>query len=153
MMPKLPNWPGATVAIIGAAPAHLDDLRQYKSIAVNRAVALAPWADVLVSLDGNYPPSAFKGLCLVGNAQAAGQYLPMPYEVVCLGPSHVIHIRQNTLAAMRVAAMCGAAKIVLAGINAARYEQLHNYRGLTEGLAALTQELAEQGIAVEQHHG
>jgi hypothetical protein len=153
---QLPQWHGQTVAVIGAAPtltpALADSVQHLPCIAINRAVLLAPWAQVLMSIDGNWPTGieAFEGLRVVGVLGIeGGAYLPIPYEVVDLGPAHQVHIRSNALAAIRLAAQCGASKIVLLGFDTERYEQIHAFRGLTQGLAALIAELAAQGASVE----
>ena len=54
-----PEWAGETVAILGAGPDMTAELaetaRGYKTIAVNRAVKFAPWADMFVALDPHHP--------------------------------------------------------------------------------------------------
>mgnify|MGYP003395333890 CR=1 FL=1 len=77
-------------------------------------------------------------------------YPGLMYESVEIGPAHTIHIRNNALAAIRIAARSGAAKILLLGFDTERYEALHNFVGLTAGLAQMTAELRAQGIEVER---
>lgn len=151
-----PIWPGETVAIIGNGPAMTAELaesvRAHRTIAVNRAVVMAPWADMLVSIDGNWPAGAsdYAGMRIVGiESDVDALYVHMPHEVVTMGPAHIIHIRNNALSAIRIAADAGAAKILLLGFDTDAYEVLHSFPGLTIGLAALIAELRERGIAVE----
>ena len=151
-------WPGAAVAILGNAPhvstealrtacaqAHAD-----RVIAVSNAAEKAPWADMAVAIDGNFPAD-FAGMRVIGFESDAvdALYVNMPHEVVTLGVGHVVHIRNNALAAIRLAQRAGAARIVLAGFDTARYEEQWTFRGLTEGLAALIAELRAQGVIVE----
>jgi hypothetical protein len=148
-------WPGATVAVVGAGPsatpAAIAAVRGLPTIAVNRAITLVPDADMVASIDGNWPPEGdtFAGLRVVGvPCERDAYYLGVAYEVVRISPSEVLHIRNNTLWAMRIAARAGAKKIVLIGIDPVRYEEIHSFRGFAAGLAALVQEFAAQGIEV-----
>ena len=150
-------WPAATVAILANGPDMTPELAkslsQYPTIAVNRAVRHAPWADMLLAIDGNWPAEgeSFAGLRVVGiESDADALYVGIPYEVVDMGPLGELHLRNNLLAALRVAARAGAARIILAGVDVASYEALHSFPGLAEGLAKLVTELAAQGIVVEQ---
>ena len=155
---KVPElWPGKTVAVIGDGPDLTDEAlaaaKSYPSIAANNAISRAPWADMLVSIDGNWPPEAedFAGLRVVGNESSIDAlYVNMPHEIVTLAPGHVVHIRNNALAAIRIAAQGGAVKILLLGFDTEAYEALHDFRGLTEGLAALIAELQTRGVAIER---
>lgn len=153
-----PFWPGETVAILGNAPTLADELaaveRPSRTIAVNRAVAVAPWADMLVSIDGNWPAEAagYTGLRIVGvESELDAHYVHLPHEIVTLAPGNVVHLRNNAMSAIRIAAQAGAAKIVLYGFDTDRYEQLHNFPGVTIGLAALVAELQSHGIVVERY--
>ena len=153
---KVPElWPGKTVAVIGDGPDLTDEAlaaaKSYPCIAANNAISRAPWADMLVSIDGNWPPEAedFAGLRIVGiESDKDALYLNMPHEVVALGPGHVVHIRNNVLSAIRIAEAAGAKSIMLLGIDTAAYEALYGFRGFTEGLAALIAELGAKGVAV-----
>ena len=151
-------WPGETVAILGNGAALTKELasteRPPRAIAVNRAAAVAPWADMLVSIDGNWPAEAddFAGMRIVGvESDLDAFYVHLPHEVVTLGPGNIVHLRNNAMAAMRIAAAAGAAKLVLLGFDTDRYEELHSFPGLTIGLAALIAELRAQGIEVEHY--
>lgn len=161
-----PLWPGATVAVLASGPsltpALAESMRLHKTIAVNEAHRLAPWADVLVGLDGNWPAAwrAFPGQRLTGVADETldADYIGPMWERVTLAPGHTIEIRNSGLAAVRIAAALGAARIVLAGFDHPRqpghfYDDevdAGHYTGLAEGLAALTAELAARGIMVER---
>ncbi len=149
-------WDGETIAILGNGPTLQAELaagaRPGRAIAANRAVAHAPWADMLVSIDGNWPAEAehFEGMRVVGiESDLDALYVHLPHEVVTLGPGHVIHMRNNLLSAMRMAAAAGAAKIVLYGVDPERYEDIHSFPGVAIGLAALTAELQAAGVQVE----
>lgn len=151
-------WQGETVAILGNGPTLAAELatveRPTRAIAINRAATVAPWADMLVSIDGNWPPEAadFAGMRVVGiESDLDAHYVHLPHEVVTLAPGNVLHLRNNALAAMRIAAAAGAAKLVLFGFDTDRYEEIHNFPGLTIGLTALTTELRAQGVQVERY--
>jgi hypothetical protein len=151
-------WPGETVAILGNGPTLAAELesteRPTRSIAVNCAVTVAPWADMLVSIDGNWPADAadYAGMRIMGiESDLDAHFVHMPHEVVRLGPSNEIHIRNNALSAIRIAAQAGAAKIVLFGFDTERYEEIHDFPGVTIGLSALIAELQAQGIEVERY--
>jgi len=76
--------------------------------------------------------------------------VPIQHEVITLGPGHVIHVRSNLLAAIRIAAEAGAARILLLGIDPEFYETHLAGDGTVAGLAALTQELMAAGVAVDR---
>jgi hypothetical protein len=159
---------GKTVAVLATGPsmnqALADSVKQYPRIAVRRAMRFAPDADMLVAIDGRSgtlddsfwdDAKDFKGLRITGTESEAldALYVPMPHEVVTLRDGHTVHIRNNGLAAVRIAAQAGASKILLLGFDTERYEEIHartGFRGLTAGLSALTAELQAQGIEVER---
>ena len=157
-------WQGETVAILGAGPDMTAELamtaKGFKTIAVNRAVKFAPWADMFVALDPHHPfweekdNVGFKGICVCGvECDIDAMYAGMFYERVTLADGHILEVRNNALAAVRIAARAGAAKIILLGFDTVRYEEVHaetGFRGLTEGLAQMTAELTAAGIVVEQ---
>jgi len=160
----VPNdlWKGETVAILGNAPsmsqAVADGARGYKTIAVNRAVQFAPWADMFVALDPHHPfweaAAGFKGLRICGvECDIDALYPGMMYETVTIEPGHTIEIRNNALAAIRIAALAGAVKIVLLGFDPQAYDKTHGefgFYGFTEGLEQITAELRATGIEVER---
>ena len=166
--PWQPNneWAGATVAVLGSGPSMsaevVEALREHRTIAVNDAHRLAPGADMLVALDGNWPPAQreFAGMRVTGVAddELDALYCGPMYERVTLGPNHQIEIRNSGLAAVRIAAGMGAARIILAGFEPDRPGHFYDdevdtggYLGLAEGLAALIAELQARGIAVEKY--
>ena len=154
-------WPGATVAILGAGPDMTEELaltaKGHKTIAVNRAVKFAPWADMFVALDPHHPfweekdNVGFTGLCVCGvetDAYPDAKYGGMFYETV-----GSLQIRNNALAALRIAMRSGARKIILLGFDCVRYEEVHastGFRGLVEGLPQMIAEARAKGIEVEQ---
>jgi len=155
-------WAGQTVAILGAGPDMSAELaeraREFKTIAVNRAVKFAPNADMFVALDPHHPfwesAADFKGLKVCGvECDIDALYAGMLYETVRMGDGHTIQIRNNALAAIRIAALAGASKIILLGFDPERYEEVHRHTGfvgLVQGLAQITAELQAQGIAVDR---
>lgn len=157
-----PIWAGETVAILAAGPAMsvelAESVKQYKTIAVNRAVRFALWANMFVALDPLPefwdPVVGFEGIkiCGVDSEAVDAQYVGMLYETVQLAESHSIEIRNNALAAMRLAERCGAAKMLLLGFDAQHYQALHvhtGFFGFIEGLAQMTAELQAKGIEVQ----
>lgn len=155
-------WDGETVAVLGAGPDMTAELaataKGFKTIAVNRAVKFAPWADMFVALDPLHPfwegRDSFEGIKICGvECDYDARYVGMLYETVQIAPGHIIEIRNNALAAIRLAALCGAKKILLLGFDAVRYQEVHGHTGfygLVEGLAQITAELKAKGIEVEQ---
>ncbi len=155
-----PAWAGATVAVLASGPsmsrAVADDLRRHRCIAVNHEHRRAPWADMMVAMDLNLPlwhaARHFAGMKLCGVASDAidALYVGSMHERVRLSPVHVIEINNSGLAAIRIAAAMGAARIILAGFDPDR-APAGKYVGLAQGLAALVKELTERGIAVERY--
>lgn len=157
-------WKGETVAVLGAGPDMTAELaataKGYKTIAVNRAVKFAPWADMFVALDPHHPfweeadRLGFAGLRVCGvECDYDAMYAGMFYETVQMGEGHTLQIRNNALAALRIAALSGAKKIILLGFDPARYEEVHahtGFSGLVQGLAQITAELQAKGIEVER---
>lgn len=154
-------WKGETVAILGAGPDMTEELAQksyqYKTIAVNRAIKFAPNADMFVALDPHYPfwddAKDFNGIKICGvECDYDAVYIGMLYEKVKIAGG-VIEIRNNALAAIRIAEIAGAKKIILLGFDPERYEEIHahtGFRGLKEGLEQITSELRSKGIEVER---
>jgi hypothetical protein len=159
-------WAGETVAVLATGPsmdqALADSVREHKRIAVRRAFRFAPDADMLVALDG---PSGslddafwedardFAGLrvCGVESDDIDAKYVGLLYETVVIGEGHTISIRNNGLAAIRIAERAGAAKILLLGFEPERYEEVHApWFGLAKGLEQITAELRAKGIEVKR---
>lgn len=152
-------WQGETVAILGAGPDMTEELaltsKGCKTIAVNRAVKFAPWADMFVALDPHHPfweekdNVGFKGICVCGiECDLDAMYAGMFYERV-----GDLEIRNNALAALRIAIRSGAKHIKLLGFDPERYEEIHRatgFRGLVEGLPQLITEARLNGIEVER---
>lgn len=158
-------WKGETVAILGAGPDMTEALaltaKGYKTIAVNRAVKFAPWADLFVALDPHHPfweeadKLGFKGIRILGveRDDYDAYYVGMIYETVQLAPNHTIEIRNNALAAIRIAEKAGAKKIILLGFDPERYEEVHahtGFSGLKQGLEQIIAELRGKGIEIER---
>ena len=157
-------WAGETVAVLGAGPDMTEALaataRGHKTIAVNRAVKFAPWADMFVALDPHHPfwdgREDFAGLKVIGVPDSPYDgtlYCGMLYETVRIAEGHTISIRNNALAAIRIAERAGAAKILLLGFDPERYEEVHahtGFFGLVQGLEQITAELRAKGVEVER---
>lgn len=156
-------WKGLTVCVIGAGPdvtqELIDSVKRDKTVVVNRAIRYAPDADMFVALDPHHPfweaAADFKGICVIGcpDTEYDAVYVGGMHERVVMGPGHVIEIRNNALAAIRIAEMAGAARIVLLGFDPERYEETHahtGFRGLVQGLEQITAELRSKGIEVER---
>lgn len=159
-------WPGETVAILGAGPDMTAELaeraRQYKTIAVNRAVNFAPNADMFVALDPHYPfweaAKDFAGIKIIGvecdyEEKYGAFYVAGLSERVVIEPGNTIEIRNNALAAIRCAVIAGAKKIILLGFDPERYEEIHastGFYGLTQGLDQIITELRGKGIEIER---
>jgi len=156
-------WEGETVAILGAGPDMTAELaekaRKYKTIAVNRAVEFAPNADMFVALDPLHPfwedVKEFEGIKVCGvECDYDALYLGMFYEDVRISPTHNVQIRNNALAAMRIAVMAGAKKLLLLGFDPERYEEIHykkvGFYGFVQGLEQVIAELRGKGIEIER---
>lgn len=157
-------WLGETVAILGAGPdmtaALAETVREFKTIAVNRSVKFAPWADMFVALDPHHPfweeadRMGFTGMRICGvECDYDALYPGMMYETVTVAPGHIVQIRNNAMAAIRIAERAGAKKIILLGFDPERYEEIHahtGFYGLVQGLAQITAELRAKGVEVER---
>lgn len=155
-------WQGEIVAILGAGPDMTSELAQkakeHKTIAVNRAIKFATNADMFVALDPHHPfwdsAKDFKGIKICGvECDYDAYYIGMMYEKVEITPGHVVEIRNNALAAIRIAYLAGAKKIILLGFDPERYEEIHahtGFYGLKQGLEQITAELISKGIEVER---
>lgn len=156
-----PEWAGETVAVIGAGPDMTPELannyKKYKTIVVNRAIEFAPWASMFVALDPHHPfwdaAEDFKGIKVCGiECDIEARYAGMRYERVTVDGAD-LEIRNNALAAIRIAAEMGAKKIILLGFDPERYEEVHKhtgFRGLKQGLEKIISELQAAGIEVER---
>ena len=153
-------WQGETVAILGAGPDMTEELaltaKGHKTIAVNRAVKFAPWADMFVALDPHHPfweekdKVGFTGICVLGVEHDGydAMYAGMFYE-----RAGDMEIRNNALAALRIAFRAGAKHIKLIGFDTERYEETHahtGFSGLTVGLAQMIAEITSAGVTVER---
>lgn len=157
-------WQGETVAIIGAGPDMSADLaikaKDHKTIVVNRAIKFAPWADMFVALDPHHPfwesAEDFKGFKIIGvdvDDYDNALYCGMLYERVTFEDGSIREIRNNALAAIRIAYKAGAKKIILLGFDPERYEEVHahtGFSGLKQGLEQIINELRSNGVEVER---
>lgn len=156
------EWDRQTVAVLATGPsmsqALADTFKECRTIAVNYAIRVAPWADMLLALDGNWPQEfrEFAGLRVTGtdDAELDALYIGHRSETVTLRPGHLVTIRNSGLMALRIAAEMGAARILLAGF--APEEPAHfdgtsagPYVGLAEGLRQVAAEIQARGVSVE----
>lgn len=160
-----PLWPGETVAVLACGPSLsqevADALRVHRTIAVNEAIRLAPWADMLVALDDvswTEELRGFPGMRLTGieNADLDAFYIGHRFERIRLGASCEVEIRNSGLAAIRIAAQMGAARILLAGFEPDRPghfydDEVDEYVGVAIGIKQLSAEFAAQGVVVEKY--
>lgn len=158
------RWAGETVAVLATGPSMgaevAQSLRQHRTIAVNWAIRVAPWADALVAMDGCWPQAfrEFTGLRLTGTEddELDALYIGHRFDRVTLATGYVIEIRNSGLAAVRIAAEMGASRILLAGFDyPARRGHFYDdevdtgeYVGLEAGLEQLTAELRARGVTV-----
>ena len=159
-------WSGATVAVLGGGPSMnqklADSVRQHRRICARTAVRFAPDADMLVSLDGPLDAEfwqesqSFAGMRICGFECADDAlHLSLPHERVTLGEGHVVELRNNGFAAIRIAAMAGASKILLLGFDRGLYDARANnleigFLGMEEGTNAIIAELRAKGIEIER---
>jgi hypothetical protein len=96
----------------------------------------------------------FAGLRVCGvECDVDALYPGMLYETVRIGPGHTIEIRNNGLAAIRIAERAGAAKILLLGFDPERYEAINahtGFFGFVSGFEQITAELRAKGVQIER---
>lgn len=163
--PNREDWKGATAAVFGAGPSLTPDaveaLRHHFCVAVNFACRAAPWADMLVALDGNWPAEFrdFAGMRVAGieDAELDALYVGHRFQRVRTAAGE-IEIRNSGLEAIRIAAEMGASRIILVGFDPERARHFYDdevdagpYPGVLEGLAQITAELAARGVTVERY--
>lgn len=165
-----PIWQGRTVAVLASGRSLTrelaDSVAHLPRIAVRRAFRLAPDADYVLALDG--PPNfgfwaeseGFAGTRVCGvECDLDAAYLNIAHETVEVAPGNVIQIRNNGIAAIRLAALFGAARILLVGFDPPPFQHFYEhvdpdwdqYPGLAAGLEALIVELQGRGVQVERY--
>lgn len=162
-MNRLPDLTGKTVLIVGGAQCVVSAAHADYVIAASSGVKNAPTADMLVTIDNVMPPHAigadvgFTGLRVTGvpSDDPTLVYVPFPYEHVQVGPNRTMHVRNNGVSAIRLAADQGATRILLAGFDPSRYDSLnieYGFDGVTAAaIPALIAELAARGVTVEYY--
>ena len=161
-----PDWQGQTVAVLASGPNMsqevADALREHRRIVVNHTHRLAPDADMLVAMDGNWPQEwrDFAGLRVTGvqDDDLDALYIGPRWERVQMAPGHEIEIHNSGLTAVRIAALMGASKIIMAGFAPENPRHWYdddvdtgNYVGLSQALQALEDELTAKGVKVERY--
>jgi len=162
------EWAGLTVAVLASGPsmtaAVAEALREHKTIAVNYTHRLAPWADMLVGLDANWPKEMreFEGMRVTGieDPEFDALYIGPQWERVRMAAGREIEVHNSGLAAVRIAARMGAARIILAGFEPSTHRRFFTeewseqspadpYPGVAEGLEQIVAQLRAAGVAVE----
>ena len=162
-----PDWQGETVAVLASGPNMsqevADALREHRRIVVNFTHRLAPDADMLVAMDGNWPQEFrdFAGLRVTGvkDDSLDALYIGPRWERVTLSPVSQIEIHNSGLTAIRIAAEMGASKIIMAGFDPENPRHWYDdevdtgnvYTGLSKALEALRAELSAKGVTVEEY--
>lgn len=155
-------WQGETVAVIVPSAGVTEEValtvKKYKTIVANRAVLIAPWADMFVALDPHYSfwenadKVGFSGIRVCGVESD-------DYDAMYAGPFYeragALEIRNNGLAALRIAFRSGAKRIVLVGLGAdpEEYDKgtaWSGFSGLADGLKQLLAEISAAGIVIER---
>lgn len=162
-----PDWKGETVIVLAGGPsfntALAESLREHVCLAVNYVVKLVPWVDAVIALDGDAPTwesitDGYAGIkmCGVQSDKIDGMYVGPMYETIQLSPLRTVEIRNSGLAAIRIAAQCGASRILLVGfdpdipLHAEGYPvapSLLPY--LKEGLDSVVASVRATGVVVE----
>lgn len=169
-----PIWQGDTVAVIGcgtsATPTAAEQLRGQvdRTIVVNHAHRLAPWADMLVALDANWPQEYrdFPGLRVTGIEDPGldALYIGPRWERVDHPDRGAIEVINSGLTALRIAGLMGARRIMLLGFEPEQNVRFYDdqvdtgnlthaddpYAGVVQGLANITAQLQAAGVSV--HH-
>ena len=158
-----PDWQGQTVAVMASgqnmSQEVADALREHRRIVVNHTHRLAPDADMLVAMDGNWPQEFrdFAGLRVTGvlDDDLDALYIGPRWERVQMEAGRQIEVHNSGLTAIRVAAAMGASRIILAGFSPDTpghwYDNQHDaYTGVAQGLAAIEAELTARGVIVER---
>lgn len=154
-------WEGETVAVLGTANMSEKLAKQvrgrYKCIAVHQAIKYAPWADVYLALDPDHHAdlNGFRGIrvCGIESDDVDAFYPGMMYEMIALRTGGHIELRNNYLAALRVAERMGAAKILMLGVDAPAYDDIHahtGFHGFAEALPFVIADIRSKGIVVEE---
>ena len=162
-----PDWQGQTVAVLASGPNMsqevADALREHRRIVVNYTHRLAPDADMLVAMDGNWPQEYrdFAGLRVTGvqDDDLDALYIGPRWERVQLAPGHEIEIHNSGLTAVRIAALMGASRIIMAGFDPENPRHWYDdhvdtggYVGLSQALQAIEAELTAKGVIVERYN-
>jgi hypothetical protein len=165
---KIPaDWQGETVAVLASGPNMsqdvADSLREHRRIVVNYTHRLAPDADMLVAMDGNWPQEYrdFAGLRVTGikDDTLDALYIGPRWEPVRLDANTVIEIHNSGLTAVRIAALMGASRIIMAGFDPENPRHWYDdhvdtggYVGLSQALQAIEAELTARGVIVERYN-
>lgn len=147
---KIPKiWPGRTVYILGGGPSlrsiDITRLKGQRVIACNNAYRLAPWIDVCVCMDQDWPLERvhrqelpmFRGLKISAHkTHRDGRFSTFGFRVVCSTKTAngistdpaVVHSNHNSGAfAINVAVQLGAERIVLLGFDMRVVESEDNW--------------------------
>lgn len=155
------EWSGQSVAVLLSGPSMTAELAQElvelhdRTIAVKFTSRIAPWADMLVALDGNWPQEFrdFAGMRVTGCADAELDALYVGHVQETVG---AVSIRNSGLAAVRIAAGMGGSRILIAGFEPEAGMRWHDeaprpYTGVRAGMEQIVAELVALGIEVQFH--
>jgi uncharacterized Rossmann fold enzyme len=167
----LPDLAGKTVLVIGNNKSADATIKADYVITASCSIKYAPKADMHICIDGVLPPprvdkesakafKEFEGLRIIGVPTDNPNVLfhHMPHEIVKLSDTHTVEMRNNGISAIRVAAECGAKKIILSGFDMKVYDEENAAYGFGCGVSekaldALIQELENKGVVVENKSG
>lgn len=153
------EWEGASVAVLLSGPSmsqsmaeELGELCDYV-IAVKYTVRIAPWADMLVCLDGNWPQE-FRDFLRAKVTGIEDDSLDALYVGHMQEKVGSVELRNSGVAAVRIAAGMGASRIVVGGFEPEAGYRFHDletrpYVGVREAMEQLGVELTAQGVKVE----
>jgi hypothetical protein len=140
-----------------------ESLRCHRTIAVNHTSRIAPWADAMVALDGDWPQEwrGFQGIRFTGikDDTLDALYVGSMLEMVSVDGEQFV-IRNSGIAAIRIAAALGAKRIIVAGFAPENRGHFYDdevdtgdadpYFGVAAAFDALVVEMAARGVAVER---
>ena len=157
------EWTGETVAVLASGPSMNADvaraLGEHRCIAVNYAIRVVPFADMLVALDGHWCQELrdFAGVKVTAVADDTldALYIGPQWRTVQVAPGHALEITNSGLSAVELAARLGAARIILAGFDHPHQcghfydDVVEPYTGLEIAMRELIARLRAQGVTVE----
>ena len=139
-IPKM--WPGATCYILGGGPSLIntdfDIIKRKRTIVTNNAYELAPWSEVLFFMDNHWFKQHEKRLASYHGIKVtiANQFKDRPgikflnrgsKTMLSTAPNMVNNGNNSGYAAINLAFLLGASKIILVGFDMKVVDAQHNY--------------------------